>query len=334
MVKDKKIKRVAILASGGNSPAMNNVVITMIRKCRYYGVEILLVNNGYYGLLNEDFTKPDLSSLSYFYATGNIFIGSSRFPKFKEYEYQQKAVRILKNHKIDCLFVVGGDGSYRGAADLKKLGVRVICFPGTIDNDVASTERTIGFSTALNNIINNIDAVRNCFDSHLGVCLVEVMGRRFPDLAINAGIACQAEEIITVDNILTTKQIIDITKQTWKNKHRSCLIVVTEKIYGRDGLPTLKEVADAVEKATNRISRVCVLGYTQRGGIPTAEDRNLAIAMADYGLDLALNKPNGSYAIGLNNNRITHIEIEKAVNMDAKTINSEILRKFNRYNKI
>ena len=334
MVKDKKIKRVAILASGGNSPAMNNVVITMIRKCRYYGVEILLINNGYYGLLNEDFTKPDLSSLSYFYANGNIFIGSSRCIKFKEPEYQKKAAKILKKHKIDCLFVIGGDGSYRGALTLKKLGIRVICFPGTIDNDIASTERTIGFSTALNNIMDNIDAVRNSFDSHLGVCLVEVMGRRFPDLAINAGIACQAEGIITVENILTTKEIIDIAKRTWKNKHRSCIIVVTEKIYGRDGLPTLKEIADAIEKATNRISRVCVLGYTQRGGVPTAEDRNLAIDMADYGFNLAINKPNGSYAIGIKNNRITHTELEEAVAMKAKTINSKMLKNFDEYNKI
>ena len=334
MLKDKKIKKVAILASGGNSPAMNNVVITMIRKCRYYGVEILLINNGYYGLINEDFTKPDLSKLSYFYATGNIFIGSSRFPEFKEYEYQQKAAKILRKNKIDCLFVIGGDGSYQGAAALKKLGIRVICFPGTIDNDISSTEKTIGFSTALNNIMNNIDAVRNSFDSHLGVCLVEVMGRRFPDLAINAGIACQAEEIITIENVLSIKEIIDIAKQTWKNKHRSCIIVVTEKIYGRDGLPTLKEIADAIEKATNRISRVCVLGYTQRGGIPTAEDRNLAIDMTDYGFNLATNNPNGSYAIGIKNNRITHIDIEKAVAMKAKTINSEMLKNFNEYNKI
>lgn len=334
MVKDKKIRRVAILASGGNSPAMNNVVITMIRKCRYYGVEILLINDGYQGLINSNFTKPDLNSLSYFYATGNIFIGSSRFPKFKEHKYQQKAAQILKKYKIDCLFVIGGDGSYQGAAALNKLGVRVICFPGTIDNDIASTERTIGFSTALNNIMNNIDAVRNSFDSHLGVCLVEVMGRRFPDLAINAGIACQAEEIITIKNVLTTKEIVDIAKQTWKNKHRSCLIVVTEKIYGRDGLPTLKEIAAAIEKATGRISRVCVLGYTQRGGIPTAEDRNLAISMADYGFDLAFNKPDGSYAIGIKDNRITHTDIEKAVKMQAKTINSEILKESNKCNKI
>ena len=109
MLKDKKIKKVAILASGGNSPAMNNVVITMIRKCRYYGVEILLINNGYYGLINEDFTKPDLSKLSYFYATGNIFIGSSRFPEFKEYEYERnKDDEIISgypdanNHAIDA----------------------------------------------------------------------------------------------------------------------------------------------------------------------------------------------------------------------------------------
>jgi 6-phosphofructokinase 1 len=152
--------------------------------------------------------------LSYFYANGNILIGTSRCLPFRNLTYQKKAYNILKRHAIDCLFVIGGDGSYRGALSLKKFGMHVICLPGTIDNDIASTERTIGFSTALNGIVTNIDSIRNSFDSHLGICFVEVMGRRFPDLAITAGIATQAEAIITIENILTIDQIINIANQT------------------------------------------------------------------------------------------------------------------------
>ena len=334
MITNKKIKTIAVLASGGNSPAMNNVVITLIRKCRYYDIDVKLINNGYKGLLNNEFIKPDLQTLSYFYATGNIFIGSARCLEFKELSYQKKAYSILKKNKIDCLFVIGGDGSYHGAQALKKLGMHVICLPGTIDNDVASTEITIGFSTALNGIVTNIDAIRNSFDSHLGICFVEVMGRRFPDLAINAGIACQAEAIITTKNILTTDQIIDIANETWKNKHRSCLIVVTEKIYGLNGLPTLKEIATKVEKVTNRLTRVDVLGYTQRGGTPTAEDRNLAISMASYGLNLSINQPNKSFTIDVKNNKITHTDIDKALKLPAKTIKGNLLKEFNKYCKL
>ena len=269
----------------------------------------------------------------YFYANGNILIGSSRCLPFLKLCYQKKAYSILKKHAIDCLFVIGGDGSYRGALALKKLGMHVICLPGTIDNDIASTEKTIGFSTALNGIVANIDSIRNSFDSHLGICFVEVMGRRFPDLAINAGIATQAEAIITVENVLTTKQIINIAKETWKNKHRSCIIVVTEKIYGKNGLPTLDKIAAEVGKATGRNARVDVLGYTQRGGIPTAFDRILASSMTSYGLDLAIREPNESYTIDYIGSRVTHTQIDRAVALPKKSVNVKLLNEFNKYCK-
>ena len=332
-MKNRKIKKIAILASGGNSPGMNNLVITLVRKCRYYGIDVRLINNGFAGLLNDDFIKPDLEMLSYFYANGNILIGTSRCLQFRRLYYQKKAYNILKRHAIDCLFVIGGDGSYRGALSLKKLGMHVICLPGTIDNDIASTERTIGFSTALNGIVTNIDSIRNSFDSHLGICFVEVMGRRFPDLAITAGIATQAEAIITIENILTIDEIIKIAEQTWKNKHRSCIIVVTEKIYGVNGLPSLDKIAAKVEQATGRIARVDVLGYTQRGGVPTAGDRNLANWMSSYGLDLAINDPNESYTIDYVGGRVTHTQIDKSVALPKKSVNVKLLNEFNKYNK-
>ena len=159
------------------------------------------------------------------------------------------------------------------------------------------------------------------------------MGRRFPDLAINAGIATQAEAIITVENVLTTEQIIDIAKETWKNKHRSCIIVVTEKIYGKDGLPTLDKIAAEIEKATGRIARVDVLGYTQRGGIPTADDRNLASWMASYGLDLAISDPKESYTIDYIGSRVTHTQIDRAIALPKKLANIKLLTEFNKYCK-
>ncbi len=321
------------MASGGNSPAMNNCVITLVRKARYYNLEVELIQDGFKGLFEEKFIKPDLSTLSYFYANGNIQIGSSRFPELAKPENTKRCFDNLKKHNTDCLFVIGGDGSYNGANRLYKLGMKVICLPGTIDNDIQNTDLTIGYSSALNSIVSTIDAIRNSFDSHNAVCICEVMGRRYPALAIQAGIATQAEAILTCENILTTEQLIDIVKESRKNEHRSCLIVATERVYGRDGLPSLQEIASEIEKRTGIMTRCDVLGYVQRGWNPTAEDRILASRLASYGLDLAM-KDTGSYSIAYRNNEPTHDTITKTLEYPLKHTNKEIVKDFEKYNKL
>jgi 6-phosphofructokinase 1 len=145
--------------------------------------------------------------------------------------------------------------------------------PGTIDNDIASTDSTIGFYSCLHTIVESIDKIRDSFDSHSGICFVEVMGRGFSDLAVQAGVATIAEAIVTSENIMTAKDFIAVANETHKNKKRSCIFVITEKIYGTNGLPTLDELALQVEKATGRVCRVNVIGHIQRGGVPSATDR-------------------------------------------------------------
>lgn len=326
------IKKIGILASGGNSPAMNNCIITIVKKCSSLNIESVLINEGFHGLLNENFTKPDVNFLSVFYDNGNVCIGTSRCPEFKEEKNQIKAYKILKKHKIDCLFVIGGNGSYHGGYALTKLGMHVICLPATIDNDINSTEKTIGFSTALNNIVTCIDSIKDSFDSHRGICLIEVMGRRFPDLAINAGIACGVEGIITSSNIMTADDIVKLANETEKNGHRSCLIVVTEKIYGRDGLPTLNEIVAEVQKRTNRVSRADVLGYIQRGGTTTSEDRIMGNLMGAFSVDLA-QKDNKSYSVDFINGRIVGTNLEESINAPLKKEKIALLKDYFKYNK-
>lgn len=327
------IKKIAILASGGNSPAMNNAMITLVRKAKSLGWEVELISNGYEGIILNKFFKPDLKILSYFYANGNIYIGSSRYPEFKELKVRQKAYAILKKHKIDCLFVIGGDGSYHGALGLSKLGMKVVCLPGTIDNDINNTEKTIGFSTALNNVVTGIDNLRDCFDSHSGVCLVEIMGRRFPDLTINAAIATQAEGVSIAEKPLTAEEIVEIANKSYKQGHRSCIICVSEKIYGENGLPTLNEITKKVAELTYpRMVRCDVLGYTQRGGVPSAEDRILASQMAMYAIEHAENNKMKAIAIGVEDGKLKSFDLNKVLATKKKTIDDKKIKEYLKFN--
>jgi 6-phosphofructokinase 1 len=265
--------RIAVLASGGNSPAMNNAVITLVKSARLNGMDVKLIYDGYQGLLEHKFYDANIRYLEEFASRGNVVIGTARSPEFMKPEGKRNAMQILKNENIDVLVVIGGDGSYQGAADLAKMGVKVMTLPGTIDNDVSSTDSTIGFYSCLDVIVQSIDRLRDSFDSHSGICFVEVMGRGFSDLAVQAGIATVAEAIVTKENILKAKDFVQIANETKSNKKRSCIFVITEKIYGKNNLPTLDSIAKEVEKYTNRVCRVNVIGHIQRGGTPAAIDR-------------------------------------------------------------
>lgn len=206
--------KIGILASGGNSPGMNNAIITLVKKAIALKMTPILIYDGYKGLLEEKFAKPNIAFLDNFNSRGNVMIGAARSKEFYKLETKKKAIAILKKHKIDVLVVIGGDGSYKGANSLAQLGMKVLCLPGTIDNDIASTHTTIGFNTCLNTIVNSLDAIRDCFDSHAGICFVEVMGRSFSDLAIYSGIATQAEAIITSENVMNAENFVEIANET------------------------------------------------------------------------------------------------------------------------
>jgi 6-phosphofructokinase 1 len=330
--KEIRIVRIGILASGGNSPAMNNAIITLVKKAKVSGLDVVLIRDGYKGLLENKFIKPDIRFIDAFDNRGNVVIGTARSPEFYKIENKKKAIKILKRHGVDVLIVIGGDGSYKGAAGLAKLGQKVMGLPGTIDNDVASTDSTIGFNTCLNTIVIALDAIRDSFDSHSGICFVEVMGRGFSDLAVMAGVAAGAEVIVTADNILNVEDFIEVANLARKNGKRSCLFVITEGIYGHNGLLTLQEIANDVEKVVHRTTRVNVIGYMQRGGTPTALDRFLAATTANHCIDCILQK-RFNRVIVEKSNEILDIDIFKATTMPRKRNNTKLAKVFEAINR-
>lgn len=329
--KKAKISKIGILASGGNSQGMNNAVITLIKKSLATGVTPYLIYDGYKGLLERNFAPVDpkrLHELENYNSRGNVFIGSARSADFYKPAVKKVAAKILKDAGIDVLFAIGGDGTFKGAAGLHQYGkTNVICLPGTIDNDVSSSEQTIGFFTCINNIVRALDALRDSFDSHSGICFCEVMGRGFSDLAIYAGVAVDAEAIVTKDNIKTKEEFLEIANKTKENGKRSCLFVVTESLYGKDGLPSLADIAKYVGQKTDRTTRVSIIGHVQRGGTTDAWDRANASLMAIHGFNCALN---GKFnkVISMVKGQIVDIDVMKATNMPRKKNKMDILAEY------
>ena len=326
----KKVKKIAVLASWGNSPGMNNVAITLVKKAISLGITPYLIYDGYKGLLEGNFKKVDRETLRWienYNSRGNIFIGSARSTEFYKPEVKKVAAKVLKDHKIDVLFAIGGDGTYKGAAGLSQFGVKVMGLPGTIDNDISSSEQTIGFFTCLNRIVNVLDALRDSFDSHSGICFCEVMGRGFSDLAIYAGVATDAEAIVTKDNIKTKEEFLAIANQAKANGKRSCLFVVTESLYGKDGLPSIQEIAQWVGEQTGRTTRVNVIGHVQRGGTTDAWDRANASLMAMHAMDCVVSGITNR-VISMVKGQIVDIDIIKATSMPRKKNKMNILKEY------
>lgn len=323
--------KIGIIASGGNAPGMNNAIIGFAKCALAAGYEPYVVYDGYKGLITNEIEKADIRLLENFIARGNIFIRTSRFPEFKDESIRQKAVENLHKHRINKLFICGGDGSYQGAEKLSKLGVECIATPGTIDNDISSTDYTIGFDSCLNFLTKTIDQLRNCFESHTGVFIVECMGRRWPDLTIESAIGCNAEYIITAENIITPDKFVEVVNTVMnKNGKKSCVFVVSEKLYGQDGHDTLTNIAKHIEEQTGFFTRAKLVCYDQRGAEPTARDRFMANIMAKYAVDLFLQNDHG-YAIGYRNGQLIKTKLNEAINL---TKTSEHQKQVDEYNKI
>lgn len=263
------MKKIAVLASGGNSQGMNNAVLGVLKHCAHLGITSYVVQDGYRGLcenkifaLNYQAALPKTRNKS-----GGIFIGSSRYPAFVDQHVKAKGVANLKQHKIDGLVVVGGNGSYQGAHGLAQLGINCIGVPGTVDNDISTSDFTIGFDTAANYILQVIDQVRDTAEAHERCIIMEVMGRHCGDLATYAGVAGLVDLIITRDNFLEIGAVIDYVKVCADHKYRSVIVLVTENLYD------VGVIAKMVEKATHYTARALVLGHAQRGGCPSMRDR-------------------------------------------------------------
>ncbi len=274
--------KIAVLTSGGDSPGMNAAIRAVVRECIYNGVEIYGVKFGYQGLIDDNMYKMNVYSVADIIQRGGTMLRTSRCMEMYEEKGVKKAADNLKANGIDKLIVIGGDGSYKGAVSLAKYGIDVITIPGTIDNDVACTDYTIGFDTAVNTVIDAISKIRDTSLSHNRASVVEVMGRNCGNLAIASGLAGGAEAIIVPEK---DYNISEICEKMIKGKDRGKLHSI---IVFAEGAGDIGDFAQKVEELTDLTVNVTDLGYIQRGGSPTAFDRILAARMGSMAVELLL----------------------------------------------
>lgn len=304
------MKKIGVLTSGGDAPGMNAAIRSVVRSALYRGWEVYGIRDGYRGLIHNDMSTMNRSSVSEIIIRGGTILGSARSEEFKNLDVQKQAVKILKYKGIEALVCIGGDGTYKGAKALTDLGINCISIPGTIDNDVVSTDFSIGFDTALMTIVENIAKLRDTSSSHHRCFVVEVMGNHCGDLAIWAGITSGAEMVITKDTgfdldetIMRLNEIENV-----KKKHHA-IVIISEKI------TDVNELAKAISSRTGFSGRATVLGHIQRGGAPTATDRMLASRMGDYAVQL-IAEGKGGLCVNTIDNKLEALDITEAVSMN------------------
>ncbi len=308
------IHKIAVLTSGGDAPGMNAAVRAVIRAGLVAKKEMYVIYDGFRGLLegnikqvNKDFTQDIINR-------GGTIIRSARLKEFLEIETQKKAAEILKDFGIDALVGIGGDGTYRGLAALAKQGVKVVGIPATIDNDVGSTDKTIGFATALNTICECVDKLKDTSSSHQRCSLIEVMGRHCGDLALFSALAEGAEGVICVEHPLDEESLFKRLRKMKDEKKGHAIIIVSENLLD------INELAKKVEKETGFTSRTEVLGRLQRGGSPVAEDRILAARFSAHAIELLVdNKVKSGRIVGMKKSVIVDYDIEEAIQMKHET---------------
>ncbi|MCT4642125.1 MAG: 6-phosphofructokinase [Bacteriovoracaceae bacterium] len=296
----KKIKSIAVLTSGGDSPGMNPAIRAIVRSAIGAGLDVYGINRGYQGLLKKDIHKLDASSVGNIIQKGGTILYTSRCLEFKKPEYRAKAAQILKEFNIDALIVIGGDGSFKGAIALSdEHGIPVIGIPGTIDNDISGTEYTIGFDTAVENAVEAIDKIRDTAMANDRAFLIEVMGARTSAIAVQVGICAGAENVLINGQEINLDEIAsNINRGINRGKNFSVIIVAEGKTPGR-----AYDIAKDLEEKHNIKSRVCILGYIQRGGSPSVSDRFYASLMGKKAVE-ALLEGKLKHAIVVNKNLV------------------------------
>ena len=301
------MKKIGILTSGGDAPGMNAAVRAAARTALYYGLKVYGIERGWDGLINGQLFEMETRSVSDLIQRGGTFLKTARCPEFNTLEGQQKAADTLEAYGIEGLIVVGGDGSFRGAKDLSdNFGIKCMGIPGTIDNDLAYTDYTLGFDTAVNTVIGAINNLRDTMQSHDRVSLVEVMGRHCGDIALYAGIAGGAEYILIPEKPL---DLDEVAKSLIKSKRRgktSNMIVLAEGAGNRD------EIVSYLNEHANANIKITHLGHVQRGGSPTMADRILATRMGVKAVETLMDENSISSAIGIKDNKIVTVPFEQA----------------------
>ena len=263
-------KTIGVLTSGGDAPGMNAAVRSVVRTALKKGFRVLGIQRGYNGLINGEMFEMNMRSVSDIIHRGGTILYTARCLEFKEKAGVLKAVDVCKNAGIDGIVVIGGDGSFRGAADLSRLGVPCVGIPGTIDNDISCTDYTIGYDTAMNTAVEMIDKIRDTAQSHDRCSVVEVMGRHAGHIALNTGIACGASYIIVPEVEYDVNEVVKKIRAAGELGKHHFIILVAE------GIGKVDEISRQIEEATGIETRGTVLGHVQRGGSPTLRDRLIA----------------------------------------------------------
>ena len=304
-----KIKKIAVLTSGGDSAGMNPCIRSVVRTALYNGVEVDAVYRGYDGLIQNDIKPMDASSVSGIINRGGTILYSARSERFLTAGGRKEAYKNLRERNVDALIVIGGDGTYTGAKIFQEeFNVPVIGLPGTIDNDIAGTEYTIGYDTALNVAMEAIDKIRDTATSHGRLFLVEVMGRHAGYLALEVGIASGAEATLIPEQKTDIDAVVSGLKTGLERGKRSSIVVVAEG----DDAGGAFEIAEQIEGKTGYPMRVTVLGHLQRGGSPTAKERTMASRLGYFAVKGLLKGKQGT-AVGMMNGRITYTSLGEAV---------------------
>jgi 6-phosphofructokinase 1 len=299
------MEKIAVLTSGGDAPGMNTAIRAVVRRGIYKGLQVFGVENGYKGLLEGDFLPMNLGSVGDIIHRGGTILKTSRCEEFKELRGQQQAIVKLKNEGIDGLVVIGGDGSFRGAKKLNELGIPTVGIPGSIDNDIAGTDYTIGFDTAVNTAVEAIDKIRDTAFSHERTYVIEVMGRGAGDIALWAGMCGGAESIIIPEADYVMEDVIDRIKQGYERGKKHSIIVMAE------GIGKSIEMKKEIEEKTGFETKITILGHIQRGGSPSAYDRMISSQMGAMAVDLLTEGKKG-VMVGLKNGRLTHTPIKES----------------------
>ncbi len=303
------MKKIGVLTSGGDAPGMNAAVRAVVRTGCENGMQVMGIERGYTGLINGEMYEMNLRTVSDIIHRGGTILYSARCPEFKTQAGIDKAAESCRRNGIDGLVVIGGDGSFRGARDLSLSGIPCVGIPGTIDNDIACSDYTIGYDTAMNTIMEMVDRIRDTTESHDRCSVVEVMGRSAGYLALNAGIAVGATTILIPEVPFDIERdVIERMRRTQKTGKKHFIIIVAEGIGGVEAL------AREIEEKTGVESRATILGHVQRGGSPTVRDRVAASEMGNYAVKLLQNGI-GNRVVAMQKEKVVDFDIYEALNM-------------------
>ncbi|HRF27889.1 MAG TPA: 6-phosphofructokinase [Ferruginibacter sp.] len=319
---NKKVTKIGILCSGGDSPGMNAAIRAAVRTGLHYGLEVFGIMRGYSGMLEDDIFKMESRSVANIIQRGGTVLKTARCMEFYEHEGRKRGYENLRKRGIDGLVIIGGDGSFRGAQTFSnEFDIPCVGLPGTIDKDIAGTDFTIGFDTAVNTAVEAIDKIRDTADSHDRLFVIEVMGRDAGYIALHSGIATGAENILIPERKTYIDDIIQSLQEKEKRKKLVNLIIVAEG----DDFGGGDEVAKYIKQKMPQLEvRLCILGHIQRGGTPTCMDRLIASRMGYHAVECLVEGKHNVF-VGIQNNRMNYTPLNEAVKKKQR-INEEWLK--------